>query len=92
MDALATQLFAQIHVVRHELDMRKAEADERRRDILRNRLVALPGAAVLGLVKHAARLQLVAAEDHGDTHPRLELFDAILQLTRLESRWPRGPP
>ena len=79
VNVAAAQTIAEVHVVGHQLDVLEAETLERRRDVLRHRLIALPRAAVDRGVEDVARNGLVAAVNHGDTQTRLETIDALLQ-------------
>ena len=62
---------------------RKPSSLQRQRDIPRHGFVALPAAGVAGLVEHASRIRLVAAEDDCDAHPRHQPCDVLLQPIQL---------
>src|SRR5258708_4388388 len=86
----------QAHVVGHELDMAEAEPAQRVGDVLCDRLVALPGAGIAGLLDDGAGDRLVATEDHGEPHPVEQALDLILQTFQIGGqcrcsgalRWP----
>ena len=83
VDLLATEAVGELHVVRHDLHMAEADSLQRPRNIPRHGFIALPAAAVGGLVEHASRSRLVAAEDDRDAHPRHQPFDALLQPVQI---------
>jgi hypothetical protein len=79
VDAVATQPLAEMHVVRHEMDVTEADPAQRIRDVDCDGLVAFPRSRVSRRVHDATWRQLVAAEYDGQAQPRHKVLDLRLE-------------
>jgi hypothetical protein len=80
VNVFATQPLAEMHVVRHELDVAKADTPQRGGNVGGHGLIAAPRSRVVRRIDHAAGRRPVAAEYHGQTQPRQQPFDLSFEL------------